>query len=300
MTAVTFCAGSDLTQWGFAIDLLDDTRLSVRLAVGSLVADVHGVTFPLDALNSALASFVVNQETPVDFTVTLTCGDAVAPPGVARVVSADVDDSARLVTMSLSEWSATFDLDRRLVSAHLGGAWATALETLLKSAVQVFALDARSALFVHGASVARGGAGYVFMGRTGAGKSTAALLSADHGESTLLREEVSCIGGVRACGPLTVSSLPFREKNRRSATAPVSFPLRGLFWLVQADKDSVETLPLSEQVRLLAAATTIGVRDRMFMLPALELAEEVARRVPVRVLKFRKDVTFWSVVDSGM
>ena len=100
--------------------------------------------------------------------------------------------------------------------------------------------------------------------------------------------EITCLGGIAGKGDLSVSSLPVREKNRRSANVPLQVPLQGLYWLEQADEDRVDDLALSDQVRFLTAATTIGVRDRMFMTTALELAGEVVARVPVKVLKFRK------------
>ena len=94
--------------------------------------------------------------------------------------------------------------------------------------------------------------------------------------------------------------MPYREKNRLSATRPAAIPLRGLYWLEQAEGDSVERIGVPEQVKRLAMATSICVRDEMFMIPALELAEELVRRVPVRVLRFRKSAEFWHAIDGDL
>jgi hypothetical protein len=47
-------------------------------------------------------------------------------------------------------------------------------------------------------------------------------------------------------------------------------------------------------------AMSICVRDEMFMIPALELAEQLVRRVPVRVLRFRKSAEFWGAIDEDL
>ncbi len=222
---------------------LGDAIINIR--VGTLVAGLDGVTLDLGGLGSSLPAFVEPPGVTPDFLVSATFGDRPTPPGESRVLETNVDADTRSVSVFLTEWEATFSLPDRRVVVHFGGPWVGALETLLKNAIQIFGLELRSALCLHACSVARQGAGYVFMGRSGAGKSTAGLLSADAGLATLLREEITFVGGIAGKGDLSVSSLPIREKNRRSANVPLQVPLQGLYWLEQADEDGVEDIGLS-------------------------------------------------------
>ncbi len=211
-----------------------------------------------------------------------------------------VDVTRRTVELAMTELTATFDLTNRVVRGRLMGPWSGALEVLLKSASQLYALETRRALFLHASCVERGGLGYAFMGRSGAGKTTAAMLSRSAGVASLIREEITCLGDFADSAPLRVFALPFREKNRLSAPRPSAVPLRGLYWLEQGDVDVVNHISVANQVKCLAMATSIGVRDPIFMIPALELGERLVRRVPVRVLRFRKSPEFWRAIDEDL
>lgn len=276
------------------------SRLLLR-AGGPLVADVRGLTFPLDDAATCLRHFQVSGESTADYRVDVSCGDL--PRSAWRkseVESVSVDTARRTVELTMVELSATFDLRNRIVRGRLKGPWPGALEVLLRNASQLFGLEMRKALFVHASCVARGDNAYVFMGRSEAGKTTAAMLSQSAGVASLMREELTCLGDFVDDAPLRAFALPFREKNRLSAAMPAAVPLRGLYWLQQADADAVERISVPEQVKRLAMAMSICVRDEMFMIPALELAEQLVRRVPVRVLRFRKSAEFWGAIDEDL
>jgi hypothetical protein len=270
-------------------------------AGGPLVAAVSGLTFSLDDADTCLSRFQVGELAAIDFRVDVSCGDL--PRSAWRrseVESVSVDVARRTVSLTMAELSATFDLRNRIVQGRLKGPWPGALEVLLRNASQLFGLETRKALFLHASCVDRRGEAYVFMGRSEAGKTTAAMLSQGGGVASLMREEFTCLGDFVDDAPLRAFALPFREKNRLSATRPAAVPLRGLYWLQQADADVVERISVPEQVKRLAMATSICIRDEMFMIPALELAEQLVRRVPVRVLRFRKSAEFWRAIDEDL
>ena len=282
-------------------DLVAQRNRILLRAGGPLVSDVRGLDFPLGDGASCLNRFRVGEPIAVDYLVEVTCGDL--PHSAWRrsqVESASVDTALRTVDLTMTELTATFDLRNRIVHGRLNGPWPGALEVLLRNASQLFGLEMRRAMFLHASSVERQGGAYVFMGRSGAGKTTVAMLSQDAGGASLIREEFTCLGDFADGAPLCAFALPFREKNRLSATRPAAVPLRGLYWLEQADTDSVERISVPEQVKRLAMATSIGVRDEMFMSPALELGEQLVRRVPVRVLRFRKSAEFWQAIDEDL
>ncbi len=265
------------------------------------MADVRGLTFPLGEDATWLNRFQVSEPGAVDYRVEMTCGGLPRSSWrKSQVESVSVDSTLRTIDLTMTELSAMFDLRNHFVRCHLKGPWPSALDVLLRNSSQLFSLETQRAMFVHASSVERGGEAYVFMGRSGAGKTTAAVVSRGAGISSVIREELTCIGDFADSAPLRVFALPFREKNRMSATSPAAFPLRGIYWLEQAEVDSVERIGVPEQVKRLAMATSICVRDEMFMIPALELAEELVSRVPVRVLRFRKSAEFWHAIDEDL
>ena len=100
----------------------------------------------------------------------------------------------------------------------------------------------------------------------------------------MLREEMTAVGDLSRAEPVRVFTLPSVEEHGLSA-GPAAVPLRGLYWLQQDSVDSVNR---------------ISVPDEMLMIPALELAEQLVRRVPVRVLRFRKSAEFWKAIDEDL
>jgi len=264
------------------------------------VAEVRGLSFPLEAGSGWLPQFATNVDAPADFSVDVSCGDlpgsALRSSGVRAV---RVDRSQRTIWLDMNELVARLRLADRHVDARLGGSWVYSLETLLKNAAQIFGLELRKALYLHASSVDRAGLAYVFLGRSEAGKSTAALISREAGLARVLREEMTAVGDLSRAEPVRVFTLPSVEEHGLSA-GPAAVPLRGLYWLQQDSVDSVNRISVPEQVRRLAMATSICVRDEMLMIPALELAEQLVRRVPVRVLRFRKSAEFWKAIDEDL
>jgi hypothetical protein len=272
----------------------------MRLRIGTLVAEIEGWPGDPSPGSNLLDQFVLpdSETPPPDFAVRLSVGDA--PRGswkTSELQGVDVQRERRTVTVRMTEWTATFLLPERQVHAHLAGPWSLALESFLKTAVQLFALEAGTALLLHASAVERGGNAYVFAGHSGAGKTTAAMLSRHAGMARILREEMVFIGGLGGEEPPVVATLPIREKHMASA-GPGSWPLAGVYWLEQAEVDVVERLSLSRATQRIVAVATIGVRDRMFMVPALDLSEELARRVQVKVLRFRRSAGFWDAIDA--
>ena len=159
------------------------------------------------------------------------------------------------------------------------------------------ALELRRGAVFHASSVAGDGLGAVLLGRSGAGKTTAAMLARQAG-GELISEELSYVGLEKHGAWL--HTLPFREKNRLSVPVPGAYPLPAFYVLQQDDRDAVEPLPRSECVKQLLVCAVVAVEDRAFTVPALEVCEALAHRVPVRRLRFRNTPAFWQLVAEDM
>ena len=264
--------------------------------IGGIAFACRGVDFPLVGPRMVLERFATDVE--ADVAVEVTHGGLSEWEWKrSELLSWDVDETTRRVRMEMQEWTAVFDLPGRRMEARLGGPWPRAVETLLKVAVQLFGLELRRGLTFHSSSVDSGGRGYVFTGRAETGKSTAARLSEKRGR-TVLTEEITFVGPVDGSAAACVHPLPVWNKSGLLAQ-PVAVPLRAIYALEQAQEDRVEEISRGEQVRRLAVAASIGVRHRLFMERALDLAEQLVERVPVHVLHFRKSPAFWDVIEPG-
>ena len=126
--------------------------------------------------------------------------------------------------------------------ARLAGRWPGAVDSLLKTAAQLYAIETRRALFFHASAVERGGVGVVFLGRASAGKTTAALLSRDVG-ARILNEEIVCVSGPSGAHGRLVYTVSLRERHRLVG-GPSSVPLRRLYVLRQAPFDAIDRWPV--------------------------------------------------------
>ncbi len=108
-----------------------------------------------------------------------------------------------------------------------------------------------------------------------------------------------CVGGPSGARRPAIHTVSLRERHRLVG-GPSSVPLRRLYVLRQAPFDAVELLAAPAAVQALASSATIGVRDELLMLPALELASSLARSVPVKLLHFRESPSFWEAIEQDL
>jgi hypothetical protein len=73
-------------------------------------------------------------------------------------------------------------------------------------------------------------------------------------------------------------------------------PLRGIYVLQQADRDEVAPLSAPQALASLVRCVSIGVRQPPLFAAGLRAAEELLRRVPVRLLYVRKAPSFWDAI----
>jgi hypothetical protein len=152
----------------------------------------------------------------------------------------------------------------------------------------------RGGLLLHGAGVVRDGQAWLFFGPSGSGKTTVTTLSA--GARILSDDLVMIVPGGRG---FVACSVPFRGLLTPPAMSDRSYPVAGLFRLVKDSEDRVEPLDparaVGELVQSLPFITDCpGAAPRM-----LEVASAVAGAAPVSTLRFRKDSTFWGVVENA-
>jgi len=153
---------------------------------------------------------------------------------------------------------------------------------------------------LHSAGVVKDGAAFLFLGRSGAGKTTAARLSLARGAEVLSDDlNALVIGASAGAGGCVVLKLPFTGDlgERRAPRPPV--PLGGLLRLLQDPADAIAPLSRAETLAcLLACAPYVNVDPhRRERLEQVLLALTAAAAPRAFTLRFSLSGGFWSIID---
>ncbi len=216
-------------------------------------------------------------------------------PAAVRVAGLDL--------MARLDWAPGLPLQAALWTSALctpedGGAPADRFPGIFENVLRVLVayrlLDA-GGLAVHAAAVADGGAAYLFLGRSGAGKTTLSRLSEAAGRTVLSDDLNALLPGEEG---LRVAKLPFTGDvgDRRRGAPPL--PLARLLRLEKSAAD--ELRPLSRAgaaAQLVACAPFVNVdphrRERVS-----SIAADLAAAAPAGVLAFSLAGGFWSILTS--
>jgi hypothetical protein len=153
------------------------------------------------------------------------------------------------------------------------------------------------AFLVHSSAAVHRGAGFLFVGASGAGKSTAVRLSQG---DLILNDEVNLVRFTE--GGVTLEGTPFNGYFREKL--PGSADLRAVLLLRHGPEHRVADLARSRAVAAVAPQIVPPVGLAEPLTPAvraemLTLAERLTRSVPVRILEFRPDAGFWPVLEAA-
>lgn len=167
-------------------------------------------------------------------------------------------------------------------------------------------LMAQGGYLLHASSVVKSGRGYVFLGRSGAGKSTVAGLSravADgvlHDDRVFVREQDGKY--LLLAAPTTSAAKP--EIRDQLLEQSVTVPLHACFVLAQDTTDRLERLTERALARALLEgflqSSATFVTEQQEFRRAMQLYAGIARRVPGYALYFRKSPDFWQVIEAEL
>lgn len=165
------------------------------------------------------------------------------------------------------------------------------IENYLRVLYAWLALD-HDSLLLHSCGIIRDGKGYVFFGPSGSGKTTTATLSAAY---TILSDDLVIIKQV--AGTYHVCGVPFRGDLPEAPRTNASAKLCGLFTLVKDTQHFLAPLTLPEAVAKLARCVPFVMTQPENARRVTNVCLDLASRVPVRALHFRRDAGFWDVIE---
>ena len=270
----------------------------MRFRCGALVIEVSSHESHDDLYWKVFEGFA--SEAQADVTVSLHVSDK----GWRNVeldgpITWHIDHAAGAIDIGIPTWVAHLDLGRREVEATLASDQVRTFAHLLAVVTQVYTTYLKRGLNLHASAVVRDGRAVVFTARSETGKSTVARISKELG-CLVLTEEMACVFGLGEGDVPVVQAMPLRERGDLLVKEPVRAPLAAVYSLAQANDTSVEELDRMQQVKRIAMASAIGVRDALLMEPALEMASQLVDRVPVKLLHFERSPRLWEVVDADL
>ncbi len=191
-------------------------------------------------------------------------------------------------------WKAQLDWPVEEVRLRMGvdmrageeGLWHDPFCYPLDQIVTMYVLASRQGLIVHGAGVVIHDGGWIFAGKSRAGKSTISdLILQSWPEARLLNDDRVIVR--RAPGGWTVYGTPW--SGRLQTCHADEAPLRGIFWLRHAGESRVTAMGPAESAENLLTVASIPWYDRPVVDAQLPLVDVLSSQIPACRLDFRPE-----------
>jgi hypothetical protein len=146
----------------------------------------------------------------------------------------------------------------------------------------------------HSSCVVENDEAYLFLGHSGAGKTTITTLSKD---KTLLGDDMNLIHKID--GKFYVSAGAIGGVTDTSKVLNNLYPLKAAFWLKQSLENKIEDFSSSEaSSKYLASMANLfwNQLDKQTIEQVMDFSFKMAASVPLKRLHFKKDKEFWNVI----
>jgi hypothetical protein len=175
-------------------------------------------------------------------------------------------------------------------------------------ALVAYRLLEQGGVVLHSSGVAphgEAGPGFLFLGRSGAGKTTVSRQALERG-GLVLSDDMNAVAcppgdstGESMGGPARLERLPFTGDLGAREPAPRSFPLGAFFRLEKSAADGMRPLSRAEAVACLLACSPFVNTDPYREDRLLEVLTGLAGRAPAYALSFSLSGGFWSILDRA-
>lgn len=293
-------------------DLAFHASVAVSAGSESLTLTVGGLCVRLSGLDA-------RQRATLEERFGIFCGDRGADPIVAIEVTraprasflrvAQVSEFYRvdtrweadvLLTCSY-EWAGWLDTSRRRGGLSLARmteedprAFDRSMENFLR-VVYSHAVISTGGFLLHSAGLVLNDRAYLFFGPSGSGKTTVTTLTP---EALILSDDLTMVlrsasGEYRAC------SVPFRGLFAPRPESDRSWPVAGFFRLIQDKVDRLDEVRGARAIGELVGSLPFVTERSEIAGDVIDAVASAVSHVPVFRLHFRKDRTFWQLIDRA-
>ena len=147
---------------------------------------------------------------------------------------------------------------------------------------------------LHSAAAVAEGRAHLFLGHSGAGKTTTSRLSLERGYE-VLSDDVNALAFAKD-GELLVEKLPFAGELGLRGGRSERFPLAALYRLEQAADHELSPLTKAQTLALLLACAPFVNCDPYRQDDLIEVLQTIMGVVESHCLRFRKDPDFWDLL----
>lgn len=153
----------------------------------------------------------------------------------------------------------------------------------------------RGGLLIHSAGIVVDERAYLFLGRSGAGKTTVSKMALDT-QADVLSDDINIVLPSEK-GGFCVGAVPFAgELGNLCLLREGLYPLGGMFWLRKGKRpEGAKPMDLAVQLAHIYACCPIVNADARQMDQILETCKRIVTAQPLRLLDFNRDETFASL-----
>lgn len=211
--------------------------------------------------------------------------------------SLDLRYEPRRVDLAGMELMASLYWEEELRSALW--TWSEGGETFLGAlenafrAVVAYRLAESHGVLLHSAAVLDRGRVHVFLGRSGAGKTTISRLSHASGRQ-VLSDDLNAL--LVRDGRAIVCQMPFAGDFGQQTAVRGEFPLAGLYGIAHGDVEALTDMSRAAGLGLLMSCATAVGSDPHRCEPVIDTLTGLAETIPVRRLTFSRSGDPWSVL----
>jgi hypothetical protein len=175
-----------------------------------------------------------------------------------------------------------------------GEEWISVFENFFR-VLAAYRLAAAGGAMLHSAGVTDGEAGFLLLGPSGAGKTTASRLCLEQG-AQVLSDDLNAVGFDAAKARLR--KLPFTGDLGERAGARLSVPLRAVLRLVKGNEEALRPLSPAAALAGLVAAAPFVNHDPHRREALLAVLERLARAVPAYAVTFAPRGRLWAILRT--
>ncbi len=166
----------------------------------------------------------------------------------------------------------------------------------LDQIILMYYLARRGGVLIHAAGIKMNGNGYIFAGRSGAGKTTISRQFVAKGYSDMLSDDRVV---VRKIGNLfRIYGTPWPGEGGIAINK--SFPFAGIFFLSHGDSNRIEELNPQKVLERLLPVVSVPWYDSETMTTILSFCEDLISRIPTHTLHFRPDKEVVDVLEKSI